>query len=475
MKLFPKLTLGIGGLILGVTLALSLSFYWREERSLREQGDAERRGILRNLVLIAQESFLTNDDLLLIKYAGWLQKWNPTITSASVVDQNGDVLAHSEPARIGKESTETGVQPTQVLVLSEPVRVGNHLIATASVGFSEKLMQEAFDIRRSALQKKTAIMAGVAVFIGALIAFWVSLSWTRPIQVLARAAQRVGTGKYHIELEQLPARRDELGQFTRTFQQMTLQLQELDRMKEDFVSAVTHELRSPLGAIESYLNVIEEERIEGISPTEWQTYLQRLRLNTQRLNRFINDLLDVAALERGKVTLQFAPVAMGPLIQDVLALFSPRMAERKIVVRTDISPALPSVQADEDKVRQILTNLLSNAIKFTPVGGTIEIGTEHRGSDGHIRIYVQDSGIGIAEDDQKKLFNKFEQVVSARPAVKGPKGTGLGLSICRALVELHGGIIGLISTPGEGSRFYFTLPVAKQSAKPLAPVTGGLL
>ena len=231
-------------------------------------------------------------------------------------------------------------------------------------------------------------------------------------------------------------------------------------MKEDFVSAVTHELRSPLGAIESYLNVIEEELREGISQADWSTYLDRLRINTQRLTRFVNDLLDVAALERGKVALERRPTNAGLVIQDVLTLFAAKMGERKLNVRTDLPGDAPLALIDADKIRQVLTNLLSNAIKFTPVGGVIELGLKLRPAEKMLELYVKDSGVGITEENQGRIFNKFEQVHAARLSIKGPKGTGLGLSICKALVELHGGTLGVTSRPDEGSRFFFSLPIA---------------
>ena len=238
-------------------------------------------------------------------------------------------------------------------------------------------------------------------------------------------------------------------------------------MKEDFVSAVTHELRSPLGAIESYLNLINEEINEGITPSTWQTYMERLRINTlQRLTRFVNDLLDVAALERGKVKLERQPLNLAILIQDVVAFYAVKLSEKKLVCETKI-PKIPlsNAWADPDKIRQVLVNLLSNAIKFTPENGCIELGVQDLPSEKRLRVYVKDSGLGIATEDQAKIFNKFEQVHAARQNIKGPKGTGLGLSICRALVELHGGILDVESQSGEGSCFLFPAPNAKTRRK----------
>ncbi len=462
MKLFPKLALTISSLLIGTTVCLSLSFYIAERRSIRFQAEQERRALLQNLVHITQESFLTNDDLLLIKYTRWLQKWNPSLVSASVVDTHGEILSHSEPSQIGQRLSSDTPGPTSgALVLTQPVHLGNQWVATASASFSEQHAEELIQRRLKGLQKRIGLIAGGAVSLGFLISFMLALSWTRPIGSLAQAASRVGQGKYHLDLSETTKRADELGSLSKAFQSMADQLQVLDAMKEDFVSAVTHELRSPLGAIESYLNVIHEELGEGISLSTWQTYLERLRINTQRLARFVNDLLDVAALERGKVTIERQPVNLAILIQDVAALYAAKFLEQKLRCRTSIpDTTLPLAWADPDKIRQVLINLVSNAVKFTPREGTIDIGVSYLGSERQLQVHVTDSGAGIAPEDQPKIFNKFEQVRSARQNVKGPKGTGLGLSISRALIELHEGTLSVKSEVGHGSSFAFTLPVA---------------
>jgi signal transduction histidine kinase len=424
---------------------------------------------------------LTNDDLLLVKYTRWLQKWTPSLISASVVSPQGDVLAHSEPSQIGQHlpAEVPGASPdlehrtdgsTEILVLTQPVHLGNQWVATASAEFSERQFQETVQNRLRGLQRRLGFIAAGAVAVGFMMSFLLALSWTRPIGTLAQAARRVGQGKYQLDLANTNRRSDELGFLSKAFQTMAEQLQQLDQMKEDFVSAVTHELRSPLGAIESYLNLINEEIGEGISPSTWQTYMERLRVNTQRLTRFVNDLLDVGALERGKVTLERQPVNVAILVQDVSAFFAAKLAERKLVCVTTIPKvSLPKAWADPDKVRQVLVNLVANAVKFTPERGTLEIGVEVLPGGKMLRTFVKDSGVGISPENQTKIFNKFEQVHAARQTVKGPKGTGLGLSICRALVELHGGTIGVESKPGEGSCFYFTLPLAPLAEEPARP------
>src|SRR5262245_1247771 len=130
-------------------VSLSGSFYWAEQRSIRAQATGEQRAILQNLVHIAQESMLTNDDLLLVKYTGWLAKWNPGMVNAQVVDTQGRVIANSEPSLIGKPITPEGPEPGQaeILVLSAPVRFGTHWMATASVSFSQRVLDAALDLR----------------------------------------------------------------------------------------------------------------------------------------------------------------------------------------------------------------------------------------------------------------------------------------------------------------------------------------
>ena len=453
----------VSSLLIVTTVCLSAVFYVMERRVIRHQADAERHAILENLVHITQESLLNDDDLLMVKYTGWLQKWNPALVSASVVGAQGRVLAHSEPDRIGT-AAESEAPPEEELVMTEPVRLGAHWMATASVGFSAPHYERFMKARVDELQRKVLKIVVPAVAVGLAISFGMALSWTRPIEALAAAAQRIGHGDADIDLTALKARKDELGRLARSFQRMTDDLRQLDQMKEDFVSAVTHELRSPLGAIESYLNLIAVEMNDGLPASVWETYLERLRANTGRLTRFVNDLLDVAALERGKVSLEPSMIDVGRLAQEVLAFFEPRLKEKMIHCEIVRPSELPPAFADAEKIRQVLINLMANAIKFTPDGGRIEIRLAVSVQPRCFRIAVKDSGIGISAEDQRKLFNKFEQVRSARRGVQGPKGTGLGLSISQALVRLHGGTLCVQSRPQEGSEFYFSLPIESVAA-----------
>jgi signal transduction histidine kinase len=461
MKLFPKLALMVSGLLLGTVLCIGFSYYWAEERDIRNQAKLDEQRVLQNLTHIAEESFLTGDDLLLVKYVLLLPKWNPTMAEAGVIDSRGKIRAHSVPQKIGHIEKDHATKRAFVIILSQNVRMGAGKTGTASVSFSQQKLNEELNIRLAALRKRISGLTCTGLLISLAGCFLMALSWTRPVQILSEGARQVGDGKLKLDLNGLTERSDELGFLARAFSDMAFKLEELDRMKEDFVSAVTHELRSPLGAIESFLNLIDHKRAQGIPEDRWRDYLQRIRLNTQRLTRFVNDLLDVSALERGKITVNKRSTDAGAAAKDVLLFFEAKMSEKGISGVLQCPNNLPKVWADQDHIMQVLINLVGNAVKFTPQGGHVEISLEHMSFQKMLRICVADTGIGISDKDQLIIFNKFEQVHSARTQVQGPKGTGLGLAICRELVKLQGGEIGVTSRLGQGSTFFFTLPTAQ--------------
>ena len=459
MTLFPKLALITSILLMSVIAGLSSIFYWSERRTIRDQVSAEQIAILHNLNHIAQESYVSGDDLLLLKYTSGLTSWTPSLTSVCITNDDNVVIAHSNPNYIGHDLNQVPFE-TGVLRLTRPITVGNHRIGNVSISFSEQKVDQTIQERTALLKHRLFKVTGVALGLGLMVSFLLALSWRRPIARLVLVSERIGSGEWNISVDNLTARRDELGSLARAFKTMAAQLKELDRMKEDFVSSVTHELRSPLGAIESYLNLIQSERQKHIPEESWTLYLDRMQANTQRLTRFVNDLLDVAAIERGKLTLKLRELNIHSLLQDVALLFEAKGRERQLHLHVLESSLCLTLWADTDKLRQVLINLVSNAVKFTPDGGHITLGAEQHNDS--LTVFVQDTGPGIDEVDQKRIFNKFEQLTDARHRVKGAKGTGLGLAISRALVELHGGQLKVSSRLGEGCTFSFSIPHVKK-------------
>jgi len=232
-------------------------------------------------------------------------------------------------------------------------------------------------------------------------------------------------------------------------------LQELDRLKSDFVSNVSHELRTPLTAIKGAVDLILRE-VPGPLTEKQIHYLTRVRSNTQHLAGLINDLLDLSKIEEGKIELQTERVSLGGLIHEIMETLKPIAAEKSIESAVTLEPSV-LVWADRDKVTQVLTNLIGNAIKFTPPHGRVMVSSMTQDKD-WMQVSVSDTGPGILPHERERIFDKFYQI--AQNGESKPKGTGLGLAITKALVELHGGKIWVESEPGSGSLFYFTLRAA---------------
>jgi signal transduction histidine kinase len=233
-------------------------------------------------------------------------------------------------------------------------------------------------------------------------------------------------------------------------------LRELDQLKSAFVSIVSHELRTPLTSIKGYVENILDGLAGELSDRQ-SYYLKRVHLNVERLTRMVNDLLDLSRIEdteKRHEVLRPGRLCVQDLILEVVESFQTIARERSVTVTIGDSLPLPPVRGDRDKLHQVLTNLIGNAVKFTPPGGAVRVETSAP-SDGTVQVCIADTGCGIPPDEQDKVFDKFFRG-SAIP--DEARGAGLGLAITKSLVELHGGRIWLESTPGHGSRFFFSLP-----------------
>ncbi len=239
---------------------------------------------------------------------------------------------------------------------------------------------------------------------------------------------------------------------------------EVDRMKTEFVSLVSHELRTPLTSIKGYVDLLLEGEVGDLAE-EQREFLEIVGSNAQRLVALINDLLDISRIEAGKIELSRTPVVLAPLIEGIARSFRPQIEAKQQQLTQEVAPDLPAVWADHDRLTQIITNLLSNAHKYTPAGGRIRIAAAQTGD--MIRIDVQDSGIGLSEEEQSRLFSRFYRARNRTTQEVG--GTGLGLTITRSLIEMHGGTITVESEPGQGATFGFTMPIATEQPALDAP------
>ncbi len=241
------------------------------------------------------------------------------------------------------------------------------------------------------------------------------------------------------------------------------ELKHLDELKSDFMATMSHELRTPLTSIIGYSDML----LSGMTGelNEKQTaFVDSILKGGETLLSLINDVLDLTKIEAGRLELNFESVDLRAALLGVLPVVKPRAQDKRIRISTFLPTDLPLVWADPAKLNQILLNLITNGIKYTYESGSVSV--EARTLEGLVEIWVNDTGIGIAKEDQPKVFQRFTQIDSS--ATRSQGGTGLGLTIVRELVELHGGTIRVQSKLGKGSSFIFTMPISTKPADPLA-------
>ena len=231
------------------------------------------------------------------------------------------------------------------------------------------------------------------------------------------------------------------------------QLKELDRMKSEFLSTVSHELRAPLHSIGGFMQLLLDDKVEDRATQ--REALETVARQTERLTRLINNLLDVSRMESGWLKLEKGPVQIRDVVREVVAEVRPMAEGRQIALVDDTAPELPIVFADHERLAQVIRNLMHNAIKFTPSGGRIVISAAE--SEGNLVISVEDDGAGISGEAMPHLFERFYQADSSDTRRAG--GTGLGLYICRQIVIAHGGSIWAESEVGKGSTFHLGVPI----------------
>lgn len=344
--------------------------------------------------------------------------------------------------------------------------------------FVEQPVEEVYGPLYASLFRTSGFLL-VGLGMALIASLFVARRVVRPLETLRKGAERIGGGDMNLRLDVKTG--DEIELLADEFNKMTEnlrgaydglerkvaertrdlavaneRLEELDRLKSDFVSNVSHELRTPLTAIKGAVDLVLREVAGPL--TEKQThYLTRVRSNTQHLAGLINDLLDLSKIESGRIEVKSSRVSLGGLVYEVVESLRPVAAEKVIALEAAIPEPSILVWADRDKINQVLMNLIGNAIKFTPAQGRVAVSASRNGKES-VRVSVSDTGPGIPPDEKEKIFDKFYQI--AEVGGTKPKGTGLGLAICKALVELHGGTIWVDPEPSGGSTFYFTLPAA---------------
>jgi signal transduction histidine kinase len=282
------------------------------------------------------------------------------------------------------------------------------------------------------LADQTGVRADSATWIAAILA---AGAFALLVALLVRQRRLVARERFHIE-----------------------QLRVLDRLKDEFVASVSHELRTPLTSIRGYLELVLHGEA-GELKTEQREFLNVVDRNAERLIHIVGDLLDVAQIEAGQLSLDLQSRDLATVVAESVDAALPVAADRRIELELETNGG-STVAIDRERFGQVVDNLLSNALKFTDPGGRVDVRVA--APNEHAVVEVADSGMGIPEEEQAKLFERFFRAEAA--GEKAIQGTGLGLWISKAIVEAHGGRIGVASRLGHGTTFRIELPLAKGAA-----------
>ena len=242
---------------------------------------------------------------------------------------------------------------------------------------------------------------------------------------------------------------------TRELSQALKQVEDISKKKSEFISAVSHELRTPLTSIKGYASILITGKV-GEVPDAVKERLNRINTHSDNLVKLINDLLDIARIESGRVEMRTAPQSLKPMLDNIADLLTPQLSAKGLVLRVNIPADIPEIEFDASQVERVFINLISNAIKFTPMNGGITINVLPQWDKQQVQCEVADTGIGIKREDLPKIFDEFYRVDNE--INMSVKGTGLGLALARNIVEAHGGRIWVTSDVGAGTVFHFTLP-----------------
>jgi signal transduction histidine kinase len=311
--------------------------------------------------------------------------------------------------------------------------------------------------------RDTAILVGAGLIAGltgaALLFSGLISSMRRPLEELVEASNRLASGD--LETRVTVGGLSETATLGAAFNEMAEELQrragerdQLERMKDEFVLTASHELRSPLTSVQGFAELLMLER-ENLTPKQAET-AEVILDNTRHLVRLLNDLLDLARSDAGRLTIRPVPSDIGALVEDAVRTMRSQTEARGQELTEAVAPNLPEIDADPDRIRQVLVNLLTNAHEYSPEGASIQVTAALL--DAGVEIAVSDNGPGIPAEQLEHIFERFTRGDAGLTQHVG--GTGLGLAISKSLVELHGGAISAESTPGRGSTFRVRLPMA---------------
>ncbi|MEM7818133.1 MAG: HAMP domain-containing sensor histidine kinase [Candidatus Aenigmatarchaeota archaeon] len=496
MSIRLKFSFFIFCLLVLVILGISLGIFFTQEKLLKEQFEHNREKIFKDFIYTCKEALVVKDEILVLNtiksviethrpqivYAGYISPSNVKLFYARDKDKEDEFIHRIFPVKTSSVETFHSSEKEEIYEFSQRLEDDeNNYIGSIKIGFSQDYLNTQIKQAINVVIKRILNISVYAILISLVLSNILAFYLVRPIKKLTKAAVELGSGNLNVKVN--IRRKDEIGRLAKTFNEMAEKLKQLDELKDSFVSSVSHELRSPLSAIDGYVDyLIEGLKSGNLSIEKQQKAFSIIKDSVNRLTVFINNILDLAKIKAGKFELHKIPTKVDEVINDIVTLFEQLAAKQQKKLKVEIEQNLPYMDADPERIKQVLTNLIGNALKFTEEGAEITVkarlvkdktmltGYNRKKTDvftskdvagKFIEILVSDTGYGIPESELDKIFDKFYQVGGTTP--KKPKGTGLGLSIAAEIVKLHNGEIGVESEFGKGSTFKFIIPIREQS------------
>ncbi|NLG63908.1 MAG: HAMP domain-containing histidine kinase [Candidatus Cloacimonetes bacterium] len=430
----------------------------RAERSYIATFDPDARVQIDSALAAAQTHL---DSLTAAGYA----EWTENLPLDSIRQETARILALID-ADSAQMATARFEQVKPLFVTSANALDG---VSEEILSRSEADLNRARDISQAA-SATTLLALLIALVFTILLGGWLTRTVFTPMHRLGEALTKVADGAHPAPPDLPYDRPDEIGDLARSFLWMSQRLQELDRMKAEFMSIATHELKTPINVISGYAELLDE-RLLGEITDKQEVAVASIREQTRTLSQLVNELLDVSRLEAGGLRLEIQAVPVRDLIDSVQRAFDVLCRQKGIDLEVDIALNVPdAIPADAIRLRdQVLGNLMSNAIKFTPEGGSIRVSVR-RAPDNFIVIEVSDTGSGIPDDQRPHIFDKYYQVGEAARST----GAGLGLAIANDVVEAHGGRIEVESEVGKGTLFRVWLPARPEQIPAAAAAVEGV-
>ncbi|MDR2426351.1 MAG: HAMP domain-containing histidine kinase [Endomicrobium sp.] len=474
MNLRFKFTLSVSILLILVIFFVAYSIFLAQKNFLTLQFEEDRVRSYRLFFHSCEKALKVNDvDQLISIIDSIVSIHRPAVVYSGYVSAERNIFTSRDDKNIGSAfvprikkaySPKTDIYESltgeYIFEYAAPILYGDKYGGTLVVGFSQDYMESLIQQGTSLIYKQIKAVAFIALILGILGANFMAWQLSKPIQLLARAAKKIGEGDMNVNVD--VKRSDELGVLSKAFNEMIVKVKETDELKDGFVSSVSHELRSPLAAIDGYCDLL----IEGVEGSERKYSLEQqlkglkiIKNASIRLTNFINNILDLAKMKAGKFEMKAGSVFVDEIVREITLLFESLAVTQNKKLSFKMPQSMPPIYGDNEKIKQVLTNLVSNAFKFTKEGDRITISGMISPSYGNdfIEIWVADTGIGLTKRDAEKVFEKFYQVRGGE--FKKPKGTGLGLSIVYEMIKLHHGRIWAESELGVGTTFKFVLPI----------------